>query len=506
MNSQRFHVAWIALIAALGGCTIMPPVPRAPVTVDVPDGDSRRCAGVLHDLDQAVARAGVADAMAARVTGFPHLRASRFLASYAGDTLHEAQFAEWIRRMGTLGADGYAVEIANLPAAEMERLEIRRAIADGRHADAARAVSECVRRLAAADLASPGRRLLLREAVHVRDEYLDWQRVVGIYWLTRIPFAHGIGRWQESVRQTFGRAPEALPVAGVLRRYAPPPVTLSHAEAAAILARSSHNALGIPDPTGADRDRLFAAYAPVFEIDTSGPADRPGALAWRGGDAPEVDTARVAVYRRISHTRYRGRVLLQLNYALWFPERPRDSGWDILGGHLDGLVWRVTLAPDGAPWVFDSIHHCGCYHQFFPTARAVPRAAPATLDESAFVPQRAPDLAENMRIILRVAPGTHYLQAVMTDDRKDSRSVEYALREDDALRSLPLPQGGSRSAFGPDGIVAGTERDERYWFWPMGVPEPGAMRQWGRHATAFVGRRHFDDADLFEKYFELTPP
>jgi hypothetical protein len=38
----------------------------------------------------------------------------------------------------------------------------------------------------------------------------------------------------------------------------------------------------------------------------------------------------------------------------------------------------------------------------------------------------------------------------------------------------------------------------------MGVPDPGAMRQWGRHATAFVGRRHFDDVNLVERYFELT--
>jgi len=30
------------------------------------------------------------------------------------------------------------------------------------------------------------------------------------------------------------------------------------------------------------------------------------------------------------------------------------------------------------------------------------------------------------------------------------------------------------------------------------------MRQWGRHATAFVGKRHFDDADLFERRFEFV--
>jgi hypothetical protein len=29
----------------------------------------------------------------------------------------------------------------------------------------------------------------------------------------------------------------------------------------------------------------------------------------------------------------------------------------------------------------------------------------------------------------------------------------------------------------------------------------GAMRQWGKHATAFVGRRHFDDPRLMEDRF-----
>jgi hypothetical protein len=27
------------------------------------------------------------------------------------------------------------------------------------------------------------------------------------------------------------------------------------------------------------------------------------------------------------------------------------------------------------------------------------------------------------------------------------------------------------------------------------------MRQWGRHAVAFVGERHFDDPDFMDKIF-----
>jgi hypothetical protein len=69
-----------------------------------------------------------------------------------------------------------------------------------------------------------------------------------------------------------------------------------------------------------------------------------------------------------------------------------------------------------------------------------------------------------------------------------------------------LAAGGrsKKSRFRPDEIVSGTERGERYW-WPMEGPESCALRPWGCHATAFVGRRHFDAPDMFEKYFEMKP-
>jgi hypothetical protein len=77
----------------------------------------------------------------------------------------------------------------------------------------------------------------------------------------------------------------------------------------------------------------------------------------------------------------------------------------------------------------------------------------------------------------------------------------YTLLPDDGLRSLALPSGGRRSLYDPRGFVPGTDRAEAWLFWPMGIADAGAMRQWGHHATAFVGRRHFDDADLLERRF-----
>ena len=64
--------------------------------------------------------------------------------------------------------------------------------------------------------------------------------------------------------------------------------------------------------------------------------------------------------------------------------------------------------------------------------------------------------------------------------------------------------GVTRSVYQPNGLVAGSERGERFFFWPMGIASAGQMRQWSHHATAFVGRRHFDDARLIEKYFEIS--
>jgi hypothetical protein len=493
------------LLAAISGCTTAPM--RGPSATEALDDDGRQCTEILQKIDAAVDEAGVADGMTARVAGFPHLRVNRFLASYASEVLDRKQFTEWINHMRLLGTQAYEFELANLPPGSTAQLEGALQETAPRYRNAGAAAKMCALRLATADLADPVRQASLREAVRVPDEYVEWQRVLGLYWLTRIPFAAGVERWQQSVREVFSQPLEMLPVTGRLRRYVPPlERRLSSAQVAGILDRAANNALRIPAPSADESDALFWTFAPEFEIDTAGAADLPGALGWHGADVPQVNSDRVVVYRRMSHTRYAGRALLQLDYLLWFPERPRQSAWDILGGHLDGLLWRVTLAPDGTPWLFDSIHQCGCYHEFFPTARAPLRPMPRTLDETAFVPQTLPALDASARVVLRIAANTHYLERVLINPGALTPAVEYAFTDDDVLRSLPRPQGGNRSAFRPDGIVAGSERGERYLFWPMGVPAPGAMRQWGRHPTAFVGRRHFDDADLLDKYFEMTPP
>ena len=152
--------------------------------------------------------------------------------------------------------------------------------------------------------------------------------------------------------------------------------------------------------------------------------------------------------------------------------------------------------------MYDTMHNCGCYHMFFPASKLVRKKIYGVYQEVPLVPQVL-DGPNNSRPVLRFESGSHYLQKVYFRSEAENKqaSNQYLLQGYDNLRSLPYGKNKRRSLFSWDGIVNGTERSERWILWPMGVPEPGAMRQWGRHATAFIGKRHFDDAFMFERYF-----
>lgn len=449
------------------------------------------CEAWFAALDQRVDAAGVRDAQYTRVAGFPYLRTDRLLASLRERARQSDSLAVLVQRMRALDSGARRHEIDNLPEDALH----------GNRAEVLRRTQDCGMELAAADLADVRRREALLAAARVPDDYSDALRAFGLYPLTRIPFTSGVRRFEEEQRSAFAAGPSAA--AGRVR-YAPPATRpLSRAVVKGLLTRGQYDPLGQPLVSERELEALAATYAPSFDVAVAGDYDRFGALRWRRGEqVPAVDPTDLVVYTQAAYVRYGERVLLQLVYTLWFPERPPASGLDILAGRLDGLVWRVTLAPDGEPILHDSIHPCGCYHWFFPSPRAQPRPAPDEREEWAFAPQSLPPLAPGERPVVSIASATHFIEGVTVASGPDSL-VRYALRPYDELRSLARAGGSRRSVFGPDGLIAGTERGERFLYWPMGIASAGAMRQWGRHATAFVGRRHFDDADLLEQRFEL---
>mgnify|MGYP001243143107 CR=1 FL=1 len=453
----------------------------------------RECAEWYRMLDELATVAGARDAQDARVPGFPYLRVSRLLAALRPATMsNELALHALADRMLALDLEARRYEIMNLPAGQFsgQALALQR-------------TQQCGRLLREIDLAKPELRDALLRRAGVPDDYRLLYRILGLYWVTRLPFAEGVRRFQEETTAAFRRELAAPEGASIVRHAPEPGWPLPRLRVAMMLERAAQNPLGIPEPSERDLNALLAAYAPSFEVEVKGDYDRFGALRWlRDSDSPTVDGAQLAVYGHSAWTRYQGKVLLQLVYTLWFPERPPQSEGDILAGKLDGITWRVTLAPDGEPLVYDAIHPCGCYHLFFPTPRATALPAPDNLEEWMFSPQSLPRLAEGERPVVRIATGTHYIERVFVTRGSDSL-VRYEMRPYGELRSLDRLSGLRTSAFGADGLIPGTERPERFAFWPMGIESAGAMRQWGRQATAFVGRRHFDDADLFEKRFRF---
>jgi hypothetical protein len=475
---RRLALAFAAVFVA--GCA----------SLEAPSGPRAGCVEWYAQLDRAVDEAGVRDAQQARIDGFPYLRVDRTLAALRTRASGSpAAFEAYVERLGALDLEARAHEIRNLRRPPTNRAEVLQRTRD------------CARLLRELDRAAAPARAALLERAQVPDEYSTVARAFGLYPLTRFAFIAGIRRWEEQSLASFRRDRDSNET---LVRYAPPAgEALGRREVAGLLATAKLDRLGQPTLSERELVALTALYAPSFEISVAADYDRFGELRWRrGAHLPEVDAAELAVYVHPAYTRYGETVLLQLVYTIWFPERPARGAVDFLAGRLDGVTWRVTLAPDGDPLLYDSIHPCGCYHVFFPTPRARPRPAPDPLEEWAFVPHSLPRVAEGERPVVKLASATHYIEGVELVRGADSLT-RYVFHPYDELRSLPSLDGGHRSVFGPDGRVAGTERLERWFFWPMGVPSAGAMRQWGRHATAFVGRRHFDDPDLVERRFEL---
>jgi hypothetical protein len=249
---------------------------------------------------------------------------------------------------------------------------------------------------------------------------------------------------------------------------------------------------------------LFAHFSPVLEIQTWTDDDRLGSPFRTDARTVAVNTADPVVYHMLSYARMDGEVLPQLNYIFWFPARPRQGAFDLLGGHLDGITLRVTLGSDGTPIMYDAMHNCGCYHMYFPVTRRVrPSQAAFEADEPLLIP-KAVNMSASDRLLVRIEAISHYITELSNAvPAEELHSVVYRMADYDELRTLALPDGRQRSLFGHDGLVPGSTRRERWVLWPMGVLEPGAMRQWGHHATAFVGRRHFDDPFLLERYFVM---
>lgn len=498
MNNSRYsipHYTFLLFILMLlwAGCAMVP-LPTRSVHIGQ-SGAVGSCADFFASLDQRIEEAEVLDPGVFRVKDYPYLRVNRFIASFREEVDEKAALAEWVDRMQAIDQDARKFEIANLPHSAVASLD-----SVNERVGLYREVATCGDILKAVDFQNVENQKKLHKSVSVPDDYIPFRRVLGLYPLTSLFVSHGVSKWHAEVHKTFSVEP---PVDWQTIRYFPAkPFNMSPAGQSVKPAK--RDALGIPIYSPEERETLFQIWAPVWEIQFKGDYDRIGAPVWTGNGVLKIDTDQPLTYTLLSYTRFGKEILTQLNYIIWFPSRPKEGALDIYGGLFDGLNYRVTLDNNEEAILYETIHNCGCYYKAYPTNRLqalekVDYAEPPLI-------LKAPDINPSKNYLtVAMESRTHFVRHLYpsTHESKAEKTV-YSLADYNQLRSLPYSRDHRKSMFKQDSIVPESERLERFILWTTGVFSPGAMRQWGRHAVAFVGRRNFDDPFFMGRMFKGT--
>lgn len=463
------------------------------------------CVQVLSHVDTAVNRSESADTAAFRIDGYPFLRSDRFLARIAVDAATTEQQSAWLNRLHRLDLDARRKEAAVLEPRLLKRLARNLGIPADREFLMERTIG-CSGELYMGATENPDLVDQVAEAIRVPTEYAAWQRWLGLYPLAAIPVTAVSNKVFHEFRERHRTPLADLPVEGRRLAYVPKGEPPSDTED--IRLQPIHrDSLEIPLVSPAEARQLALRFAPNLVQDTVGGYDRIGRIRW-SGETPQVDTRDPTAYYYLSFALLDRRPVLQINYTFWYPARNGSRSPWFERGPLDGLTVRISLDiddPDGRPFMMDVMNNCGCYHFFVPDHHRVtdirnPAWGPATL-----IPSWLPEGIPEQRVRLYVNSGWHQVDHIAAGDPSEP-GIGYRLRDYRELEMLPDGAGGARSLFNEDGIAFGSPRIEPLFFFSMGIPSVGSMRQRGHHAIKFVGREHFDDPELFNRWFSFQEP
>ena len=495
-RNHCFRIAATLSLAVLAGCSSInvATVDQGPMrnSQALIQQDIADCLAGYDALETTAGELGIVDARHQRVQGFPHLRTSRFLASFDSGELSEGAYLRWLMRQNDNAVEGLLMEWKRLPAANKRRLSQHW---PGTQAAVERALDDCGEALVERQAALP--RLT---GVAPDDHYQTWKRWLGIYPLTAIPFYMGVVNeheyFQEKQREFASASPGKFGQWTHYDRQGPSP---EPGEALALLGRQEPDALGIPMLAPAAEQQLLDAFMPAIAVRHTGNGlaanDRPLRLMADASGAIIRDINQPTIYTHISFGRYQEQITVQLNYSFWFKERRPGQPLDLLAGQFDGLTWRVHLSSSGKVLGYDQMHQCGCWYQFFPASGFSPQPTLPVTQEPFNIGRT---LHPEQPFTLWLESNTHHLLGVLPAETPESAKPLEVLPYAE-LRALAGPDGQYHSPFNAQGLIPESERPERFVFWPMGIPSPGAMRIHGTHAIAFIGQRHFDAPRILDE-------
>lgn len=442
------------------------------------------CRAQYEAMDARVDAAGVRDGTYYRVPGFPYLRTDRMLASFRHELNNFNAISEWVRRMRELDQEARDTEYANLGLSDLEQAQYRDRFL------------RCSRALAAIELDNPQTWARMVDVVVPAEEYSSIDRFLGLY-----PLRAGAMRRRAAAltraRLAEYQQPLPEPPAGAVLKI----WTVKPAEDLSILngvvKRILMNDLGFPGLVGPEWRALAEYNAPHLWIETLNEADQPAApMFLKSGLSANVSQPNV--YYQYSFARFGGHTTTQISYFVWF-RSPADAAT----APIDGFIWRVTLDEHLDPLIYESLHGSGRDHRWYPVQPLQVRMPASDDGEPEFI---APVAAPAVDATLRVTSGAHDVRRVMEVEQADTGDPrQYELHLYDELYTMARPEGGTRSLFGADGLVAGTHGIDPLASLASGILQPGVLRQYGHHAIAHVGRRYFDDPYLLEASF-VAPP
>ncbi len=450
---------------------------------------TEHCDHWLSSLARAIESYTFFDPTLVRIQNNLILRSNRLLASYNLAQLPDEARQQWFEHSFDLGAKATEREFLRLPH-EVQSRFLEASPIPGM-SSIKPSLTLCFQHLALPELKP--------EDYAVPDSYSTWLRVAGLYSLTSRLALSSIAEYHRAMTELYHKGQSTSFTKANL--YLPPQPSSSPLDTSIEI-----DSLGWPRLSHEQQQHLLYAHAPRLLVEYDSEADLVGSAQLIRSDPPKIkiDGNTPVIYTFISYTRWHDKVLVQLNYAFWFSARPPQSNLDLYAGDLDGVIWRVTLDDSLRPVLYDSIHQCGCYHKLYlPQATHVDLASFTDEKPLAFKLRQNPTGATSLTVKLNAKE--HYVIDVATSvpvtQITDLQQRPYQLQPYNNLLSLPLVGGQGRdSLFGEDGIIEQSDRLERFFLWPLGVPAAGSMRQRGLHAIAFIGRRHFDEPFLLETF------
>ena len=469
----------------LAGCAATPDAAPDPDPFVGWYANYRTCRAEYEAMDARVAAAGVADPQYFRVPGYPYMRTDRVLASFAREVATLDEIGGWVRKMREFDQEAREFEYRNLGMSMQEAAESRSRFLN------------CGRTLAAIEFNDrPQIFAALQDAVAPPDVYSTVQRAFGFYAFSAPGMRARMEARRKALEEAYAKPADQLPARAPLRLW-----TVSQVEDMSLVSNAYKgmlpDELGFPGLTDSQWRALAEHHAPRLLIETASAADEP-AHPVHTPHGPSADPGRHSSNIHITFTRFGGSALTQINYLFWF-RGPDEKA------PLDGFIWRVTLDPQANPLVYESLHASGRDYRIFPVQQLPRRPG----DDGSSAPVAvAPQLAAAHHATIRIAAGTHEILRVLRPDEVPAdlnrQTQTYDLTRYEDLMALERPEGGTRSLFGPDGIVPGPHADDPIGGRASGIPQPGALRALSRLPVAHVGRRHFDEPFLLETVF--LPP